>query len=122
LQQTCKVRGEDTNYTLLASSLKAMHAQAAGAHFITISGDLISHAFSCKWGIAMPNAKPAEYEAFVVKTLEYVLSAFRAEFPAAPVYAALGNNDSNCGDYKFDANSSFLAAASKAFIEKLPPT
>ncbi len=122
LQQTCKVRGEDTNYALLASSLNAMHAQAAGAHFITISGDLISHAFLCKWGIAMPNAKPAEYEAFVVKTLEYVLSAFRAEFPVAPVYAALGNNDSNCGDYKFDTNSSFLAAASKAFIEKLPPT
>jgi sphingomyelin phosphodiesterase acid-like 3 len=120
LEQMCKVRGEDTDYTLLTSSLKAMRAQAAGTHFITISGDLISHAFPCKWAAAMPNAKPAEYEAFVVKTLEYVLGAFRAEFPAAPVYAALGNNDSGCADYKMDANGSFLAAASKAFTEKLP--
>ncbi|WP_058187999.1 metallophosphoesterase [Terracidiphilus gabretensis] len=122
LQQTCNARGVDTNYTLLASSLKAMRARAADAQFVTISGDLISHAFSCKWMAAMPNAKPAEYEAFVVKTLEYVLSSFRTEFPATPVYAALGNNDSSCGDYKVDANSSFLAAASKVFTEKLPAT
>ncbi len=121
LQKKCNARGVDTDYTLLASSLKAMRAQATDARFITISGDLIAHEFSCKWASVMPNAKPAEYEAFVVKTLEYVLGAFRAEFPAAPVYAALGNNDSNCGDYKVDANSSFLAAASKAFTEKLGP-
>jgi sphingomyelin phosphodiesterase acid-like 3 len=121
LQQTCKARGEDTSYTLLTSSLDAMRAQAAGARFITISGDLISHAFSCKWAATMPNAKAAEYEAFVVKTLEYVLGAFRGKFPAAAVYAALGNNDSGCGDYKMDANSGFLTAVSKPFIEKLSP-
>ena len=120
LEQTCKTRGEDTSYALLASSLKAMHVQAADAHFITISGDLIAHAFPCKWTAAMPNAKPGEYEAFVVKTLEYVLDAFREEFPAAPVYAALGNNDSGCADYKLDANSSFLAAAGNAFVKQLP--
>jgi sphingomyelin phosphodiesterase acid-like 3 len=121
LQQTCKVRGEDTSYMLLASSLKAMRAQATDAQFITISGDLISHAFPCKWAAAMPNAKPAEYEAFVVKTLEYVLDTFRTEFPTAQVYAALGNNDSGCADYKMDANGSFLAAASKSFLKQLSP-
>jgi sphingomyelin phosphodiesterase acid-like 3 len=120
IEKLCKTRGEDTNYTLLASSLKAMRAQAPNAHFITISGDLISHAFPCKFKAALPDATPEQYEAFVVKTLEFVLGAFRAEFPAAPVYAALGNNDSGCADYRIDANSSFLASAGKAFLEKLP--
>jgi sphingomyelin phosphodiesterase acid-like 3 len=120
IEKSCKTRGEDTNYTLLASSLAAMRAQAPQAHFITISGDLMSHAFPCKWAAAMPNATPQQYEAFAVKTLEFVLGAFRSEFPAAPVYAALGNNDSGCADYKIDANGSFLAAAAKTFTEKLP--
>ena len=120
VQQACKTRGYDTNYTLLASSLEAMRAQAPQAHFLTISGDLISHAFPCKFKAILPDATPQQYEAFVVKTLEYVLGAFRAEFPAAPVYAALGNNDSGCADYRIDANSGFLAAAGKAFTEKLP--
>lgn len=120
LRKTCKTRGEDTNYTLLASSLAAMRAQVAGARFITISGDLISHAFDCKWAAAMPNAKPGEYEAFVVKTLEFVLGEFRAEFRGVPVYAALGNNDTGCTDYELDMNSEFLKAAGKAFTEELP--
>jgi sphingomyelin phosphodiesterase acid-like 3 len=120
IEKTCKTRGEDTDYTLLASSLKAMRAQASQARFITISGDLISHAFPCKFKAALPGGTPEQYEAFVVKTLEFVLGEFRAEFPAAPVYAALGNNDSGCADYKLDANSTFLAAAGKAFTERLP--
>jgi sphingomyelin phosphodiesterase acid-like 3 len=121
IEKSCKVRGEDTSYTLLASSLSAMHAQAPQTRFITISGDLISHAFPCKFKAELPDATQQQYEAFVVKTLEYVLGAFRAEFPDAPVYAALGNNDSGCADYKLDANGSFLAAASNTFLEKLPP-
>lgn len=121
LQQSCKVRGEDTDYTLLASSLAAMRAHAPRARFLTISGDLIAHAFPCKWAAVMPNATPQQYEAFVVKTLEFVLAEFRSEFPAAPVYAALGNNDSGCADYRIDANGSFLAASAAAFTGKLAP-
>jgi sphingomyelin phosphodiesterase acid-like 3 len=120
LQKTCKTRGNDTTYTLLQSSLTAMRAQAHSARFITISGDLIAHAFPCKYNALFPNATPAQYEAFVVKTLEFVLTEFRAEFPSAPVYAALGNNDSGCADYQLDASSAFLAASGKAFTAKLP--
>jgi len=120
LQKGCKTRGVDTSYTLLQSSLVAMRTNARGARFITISGDLIAHAFPCKFAATMPNSTPEQYEAFVVKTLEFVLAEFRTEFPAAPVYAALGNNDSGCADYKVDANSAFLAASGKAFTEKLP--
>ena len=103
LQSTCHARGEDTSYTLLQSSLHAMQAHAAGAAFVTLSGDLIAHAFSCKYNSLIPHPKPREYEAFVAKTLEFVMASLRTAFPNIPIYAALGNNDTACGDYQLDA-------------------
>ena len=113
LQSSCKARGVDTSEPLFDSSLKAMRADAAGIRFITVSGDLISHSFSCKFATIFPKATPAEYRAFVEKTIEYVLGSLRGVFPGAPVYAALGNNDSDCGDYQLDPNSEFLADTGK---------
>jgi sphingomyelin phosphodiesterase acid-like 3 len=116
----CPVRGEDTTYALFSSSLEAMRAQAPNARFITLSGDLISHSFTCKFNATVPNATPQQHEAFVVKTIQFVLSEFRTTFPNAPLYAALGNNDSGCDDYKIDPNGSFLAAINQAFTGALP--
>ncbi len=39
-----------------------------------------------------------------------------------PVYIAMGNNDSGCGDYKLDAGSEFLAQAGRIIGEGLPST
>jgi sphingomyelin phosphodiesterase acid-like 3 len=113
LESSCKARGVDTSEPLFESSLNAMRADAAGIAFITLSGDLISHSFSCKYTTLFPKATPGEYRAFVEKTIEYVLGSLRDAFPGAPVYAALGNNDSDCGDYQLDANSVFLADTGK---------
>jgi sphingomyelin phosphodiesterase acid-like 3 len=115
LQNSCHARGVDTSRTLFNSSLKAMRADAAGIRFITISGDLISHSFQCKFTTLFPKSTLADYRAFVEKTIEYVLLSLRAAFPGVPVYAALGNNDSDCGDYQIDANSAFLADTGKVF-------
>jgi sphingomyelin phosphodiesterase acid-like 3 len=120
LQQTCHARGVDTPYALFASSLAAMRAQAADAKFITVSGDLIAHAFTCRYAKIFPAAAPGDYEAFVVKTVSFVVSQLRAAFPGMPVYVALGNNDSGCGDYKLDAGGSFLAGAGKVVAAALP--
>ena len=119
LQKKCKVRGDDTDYTLFASSLAAMKAQAQGALFITISGDLISHSFTCKYDDVVKNSTPQQYQDFVVKTMQFVLDSFRAALPSAQVYAALGNNDSGCGDYQIDPNSSFLSASAPIFTSQL---
>jgi sphingomyelin phosphodiesterase acid-like 3 len=119
LQQTCKTRGVDTSFPLLASSLNATRADAAGIKFITITGDLMSHDFSCKYQTLFPQGTPAEYRAFAEKTIEFVLISLRGNFPGVPVYAALGNNDSDCGDYQLDAQSEFLAATGKAFAADL---
>jgi sphingomyelin phosphodiesterase acid-like 3 len=109
LEQACPTRGDDTSYPLFASSLRAMSANAERAIFVTVSGDLISHSFNCKFAKVFPNAKPGEYRAFVEKTIEFVVGSMRTALPGVPVYASLGNNDSDCGDYQLDANSTFLA-------------
>jgi sphingomyelin phosphodiesterase acid-like 3 len=37
-----------------------------------------------------------------------------------PVYVALGNNDSDCGDYRLDAHSEFLAITGKEVTKNFP--
>ena len=119
VEQTCHAKGEDTTYALLASSLRAMRNDAAGAKFVTVSGDLMSHAFTCKFATVFPKAAPADYRAFAEKTVEFVVESLRGSFPGVPVFAALGNNDSGCGDYQLDANSEFLADTGKVITADL---
>jgi sphingomyelin phosphodiesterase acid-like 3 len=120
LQQTCHARGEDSSYALFASSLEAMRASAAGARFMTVSGDLIAHSFSCKYTALFPKSSPGDYRAFVEKTIDFVMSSLRSTFPHVPVYAALGNNDSDCGDYQLDADSRFLNNVGRILTADLP--
>jgi sphingomyelin phosphodiesterase acid-like 3 len=119
LQQTCHAKGEDTTYALFQSSLRAIHARAMGARFVIVSGDLIAHNFSCKFAALFPKATPAEYRTFVEKTIAYVMGGLRTALPGVPVYAALGNNDSDCGDYQIDANSAFLKESGEVFAADL---
>lgn len=120
LQQKCHARGVDTPYVLFESSLHAMKAEQPDAKFMIVSGDLIAHAFTCRYEALLPGAPAGSYEAFVTKTLDFVVQELRAAFPAMPVYAALGNNDSGCGDYQLDTGSSFLSVAGTAIVAGLP--
>jgi len=61
----------------------------ANARFMTVSGDLIAHAFTCRYATLFPSAAPGDYEAFVVKTMAFVMDEIRASFPEMPVYVAL---------------------------------
>ena len=120
LQDKCHARGVDTTYALYKSSLNAIRAKAGEAGFVIVSGDLVAHALSCKYNTLFPQASPQAYSAFVVKTLDYVLHEMRKALPGVPVYAALGNNDSGCGDYQLDASSEFLRASGAIFTEGFP--
>ncbi len=108
LQQSCHARGFDTSFPLFDSSLKAMRSHAAGVRFALVSGDLISHSFECKYNALIPHSTPDNYRAFVEKAVDFVIGELYAAIPNAPVYVAMGNNDSDCGDYRLDANSEFL--------------
>jgi sphingomyelin phosphodiesterase acid-like 3 len=120
LQETCKARGADTSYTLYESSLRAIHEEASGAKFVVLSGDLMAHDFSCKFATTFPEAKPGEYRAFAEGTIEFVMRKLRGALPGVPVYAALGNNDSDCGDYQLDPDSAFLAEIGKSLTADFP--
>ncbi|MGD0737474.1 MAG: metallophosphoesterase [Terracidiphilus sp.] len=120
LEDTCHTRGDDTSYPLLESGMKAIGKEAAGVKFVTVSGDLISHAFTCKFGAAFPKAAPDDYRAFVEKSIDFVVEDLRGALPGVPVYVALGNNDSDCGDYKLDAKSEFLAATGAEVTKDFP--
>jgi sphingomyelin phosphodiesterase acid-like 3 len=120
LQQTCYARGVDTPDTLLRSSLRAMRSRQPDAKFMLVSGDLVVHAFSCRYTTLFPHATPAEYQNFVEKTVSYVVGQLHAAFPRIPIYVALGNNDSACGDYRLDAGNNFLADTARIVATGLP--
>jgi sphingomyelin phosphodiesterase acid-like 3 len=117
LQTKCHARGVDTPYALLRSSLEAMQKQAPGTRFITVTGDLIAHAYPCRYKALVGGA---DYEAFVTKTITFVTQELREAFPGVPVYVSLGNNDSGCADYRLDAGGDFLKDTAAAMTDGLP--
>jgi sphingomyelin phosphodiesterase acid-like 3 len=119
LQQSCHTRGADTPFALFNASLKAMRSRAYGAYFVAVGGDLLSHALQCKYNILFPNSTAASYNAFAEKTLQYVIGELHVNLPGIPVYIALGNNDSGCGDYRQDAHSEFLAVTGQEVTKYL---
>ena len=122
VEQSCPTHGADTSFVLYRSSLRAIRAQAAHAKFAIVSGDLLAHAFDCKFDAVFPKAAPGAYRSFVEKTIAYVLAGLRGALPGIPVYAALGNNDSDCGDYRLDASSPFLKETARDFTADLSET
>lgn len=118
LQSTCRMKGVDTPYILFRSSLAAMRAQSR-PQFVTVSGDLIAHKFDCRYQRTVGD--PSGYDGFVEKTIAFVVGQLRATFPGVPIYFALGNNDSACGDYQLDPNSPFLRQTAETFAQALSP-
>jgi sphingomyelin phosphodiesterase acid-like 3 len=96
----------DTNYPLFSSALDAVAAQKP-FDYVIFAGDALPHNFAQAFVLAGGTSDQfpefaARTEAFAVQELQNRLKV--------PVVAALGNNDSSCGDYKIPPNSPFLAA------------
>lgn len=119
LQSACGAKGVDTPWPLLRSSLAAMRQQAE-PRFVTLTGDLLAHKFDCRYRRTI-GGSAAGYEAFAVKTLQFVVEQLHGTFPGVPIYISLGNNDSGCGDYQLDPRSAFLRETAAVFAEALPP-
>jgi sphingomyelin phosphodiesterase acid-like 3 len=117
VQSACKARGVDTDFALLNASLIGAQRQAKGLGYVTVTGDLLVHGFDCRYRFAMHSDEG--YAAFAEKTAIYVMHRVEAVFPTVPVYIALGNNDSSCGDYKMGEHDRFLHATSGAIVAGL---
>jgi sphingomyelin phosphodiesterase acid-like 3 len=120
LEAKCPSRGPDTSYRLFASALNEMKKHVSVAHFITVSGDLMAHQFDCKFQHVLPDASTGDYTNFTEKTIAFIMGQLKAVAGSVPVYAALGNNDSDCGDYLLSPNSPFLKSVGETIAKNLP--
>lgn len=121
LREVCHDRGVDTSDPLWRSTLRALAAHSAGTTFVTVSGDMLAHNFQCKFKRTFPTATDQEYVLFIAQTVRYLTRGLQAVFPARPLYVAMGNNDSACGDYHDDRNSPFLNEVARIVTQSLPP-
>jgi sphingomyelin phosphodiesterase acid-like 3 len=92
--------GNDSNPALLASAIRAMQQADPNPPVITLGGDFLAHVFA---------------EKSAVPTMRAIARQFDRAFPRAQFILVLGNEDSNCGDYRTPAGTSFLRDVAQAW-------
>jgi hypothetical protein len=94
--------GSDTNYPLLKSALDHAAAAASVNHFhydyVIVTGDFLAHDFDTRYRHCVGSGEEA-YRKFASDTVRFVDGMIAKALPGVPVFAALGNNDSDKGDY-----------------------
>jgi sphingomyelin phosphodiesterase acid-like 3 len=96
---------QDANYPLIKSALSAAAAQTS-VDFVIGTGDYLRHNF--EEAFLKAGGTSNELTDFYTKTALFVIHSLQTTFQA-PVYFALGNDDSACGDYRVDPGGPFLA-------------
>jgi sphingomyelin phosphodiesterase acid-like 3 len=105
-QKSFSPYGSDTNYRLFVSTLAAAAAQAP-FDYVIFTGDALRHNFSHAF-LAVGGTSD-QFPGFAAKTEAFVVQELQDRLKV-PVLAALGNNDSTCGDYQIPPGSPFLTA------------
>ena len=105
----------DTSYKLLNSALENIYLRAARPDFIIISGDFLAHDFQETYAKLAGSNDPKAVNSFIDKTIAFVTWVIARRFPKTPVYPALGNNDSYCGDYQVEPAGQFLRATAQTW-------
>lgn len=101
--------GKDTDWKLLRTALAAMKARKKPA-MVLAPGDFLAHRFRAIFDASFARHDDAAYRRFVAKTMRFLARQLEAAFPHTPILPALGNNDSDCGDYGIRPGGPFLAA------------
>jgi sphingomyelin phosphodiesterase acid-like 3 len=92
--------GLDSNAPLLDSLLAELKRADPDAPVIFMTGDFLAHDIRAKDSTA---------------TMAYLARRFDQTFPKAQFVIALGNNDSDCGDYQVSLGGNFLHAVALAW-------
>ena len=118
--------GSDTNYPLLKSTLENVTAMAATNHihydYAIITGDFLVHDFDTTYRKCVGGGAES-YRKFARDTLGFVDREIAKALPGVPTFAALGNNDSDQGDYA-EPSDSFLQDVGRDWSHawgKFPP-
>jgi hypothetical protein len=85
--------GSDTNEALLRSAIAEMRRVDPAPPVVVIPGDFLSH---------------RRFTRSAIPTMAHIARAFGDAFPHAQFILALGNEDSNCGDYGAGPGAPFL--------------
>src|SRR5262247_4705031 len=106
--------GKDSNYNLVVSALKHAALAAPKADFILLAGDWLAHGFSDSYYQYAGSRDPRGLYEFIDKTITFLTQRIREQFPLIPIYPALGNVDSYCGDYQLQPKGEFLRRTANA--------
>jgi sphingomyelin phosphodiesterase acid-like 3 len=98
--------GSDANYPLFSSTLIEA-AKLELFDYVVFTGDALRHNFLQAFVAA--GGTSSQFPAFAAKTAVFVVRELQQRL-RVPVLAAIGNNDSGCGDYQIPPDSPFLAA------------
>jgi sphingomyelin phosphodiesterase acid-like 3 len=99
---------EDSDWKLLRATLDELQAQKK-PDAVLIAGDFVVHDFRKAFDRSIAAHDDAAYRRFVVKTMRFIALELANAFPKTPILPALGNNDSDCGDYGIQPGGAFLA-------------
>ncbi len=105
--------GHDTNGPLFASLLQAAARIEPKPAFTIVTGDLLGHHFRERFNAAASIHDDEAFRRFIRKTAEFVSLQISQSLAGAPLILALGNNDSDCGDYALQPGGPFLADTAK---------
>jgi hypothetical protein len=101
--------GHDTNWPLFASLVEAAARIESKPAFTIVTGDLLGHHFRERFNTMAAVHDDEAFRSFVRKSAEFVSLQIKQSSAGAPLILALGNNDSDCGDYALQPSGPFLA-------------
>ncbi|HTB33440.1 MAG TPA: hypothetical protein VK842_01130 [bacterium] len=105
---------DDCNWLLWRSTLAQLPKTGLRYDVGLLMGDFLAHDFDKKYRRAL-GEDPAAYRAFVAKTLAYLDWSLGRALPGTPLVWALGNNDSDCGNYGLEPGGAFLRTQARAW-------
>jgi sphingomyelin phosphodiesterase acid-like 3 len=107
-QERMSTYTEDSDWKLLRATLDELRRQKK-PDIVLIAGDFLVHDFRKAFDRDLAAHDDAAYHRFVVKTMRFLALELENALPKAPILPALGNNDSDCGDYAIAPGGAYLA-------------
>ena len=101
--------GSETNYRLLKDLISGISKNSPESKVIMITGDLLVHSFIQTYTKYSGTDNKDSVSAFALRTIKFVTGELRKAFPEKKIIFALGNNDSNIGNYSVDTGGEYLA-------------
>jgi sphingomyelin phosphodiesterase acid-like 3 len=120
---------QETNFSLLESTLEQLkiiqnanqtEPASQKIKFIVLGGDYLGHNYQEKYQQYSKDLSESGYEAFVKKTMQFLILEIHQKLPNLPIIPAIGNNDSYSGDYVSDPHGLFYQDMGKLFWPELP--